>query len=337
MRAHLFASGIAVLTLMFNCGDKAISLGDRPPAPEFTIDDSDANNIIFTVKKAEGFMINWDFGNGELSQKEVDTVYYPFADTYTVSLTASNKGGATTTSEKVVIATTDPKICANRFYTLLAGGCDAESKTWQMINADAALANGPVSAKDANGNGTSSYNDVISYWWRSTLAGTPGDGTNPPTPNPKSLDDEYVFNLKGFVYKNDCHGDFYFSWKWANKLFGLSQEQWHDTICGYTPNNPATWKLDIDSTSPEDLSAKDSTTWKKRYFTDSATGKRFNVILTLSNDNYIGYCSGVSIYQILQINTDTMYLRHELAEPNDPAVTGPNRTEWRYLRLVAKK
>ena len=178
---------------------------------------------------------------------------------------------------------------------------------------------------------------MINYWWHSLLAGIPGDLANPPTPGPRSLDDEYVFTLKGFKYKNDCHGDFYFNWKWANKLFGLNQTTYHDTICAYTPNNPATWKLDIDSISPEDLSAADSTTWKKRYFTDSATGKRFNLILTLSNDNYIGYCSGVSIYQILQITPDTMFLRHELAEPDKPSVTGPNRLEWRYLRLVAKK
>lgn len=332
MIRNYLITAIGVACIFVRCGEQPISIGDPPPAPEFEIDTIDPNNIIFKVTKAEGFMINWVFGNGELSQKMIDTIYYPFADTYTVSLTASNKGGATTTSEKFVIASTDPKICANRFYTLLSGGCDVASKTWQIINADTALANGPPV------NGNSSYNDPIgTFWWKSKLTGSPGDPTDPPTPNPRMLDDEYVFTLKGFKYLNDCHGDFYFNYKWANKLFGLNQEQFHDTIHAYTPNNPATWKLDIDSITPEDMSARDSTTWKKRFFTDSTTGKRFNLILTLSNDNYIGYCSGVSIYQILRINSDTMFLRHELAEPDDPAVTGPNRTEWRYMRLVAKK
>jgi hypothetical protein len=214
---------------------------------------------------------------------------------------------------------------------MLTGGCDAASKTWKIDSADSALANGPPSSKSAEGKGTSSYNDPISYWWKSSLN---GEKSEPP---PRALDDEYVFGLKGFPYSNNCHGDFYFNWKWANKLFGLTQATYADTIHAYTPNNPATWKLDIDSLSPEDMSAKDSTTWKKRFFTDSATGKRFNLILSLSNSNYLGYCSGVSIYQILRISTDTMYLRHELAEPADANATGINRLEWRYLRLVAKK
>jgi hypothetical protein len=51
----------------------------------------------------------------------------------------------------------------------------------------------------------------------------------------------------------------------------------------------------------------------------------------------MGYCSGTSIYQILSLTTDTMFVRHELAEPDKPSATGPNRLEWRYLRLVVKK
>jgi hypothetical protein len=144
-------------------------------------------------------------------------------------------------------------------------------------------------------------------------------------------DDRYVFGLKGFTYKNDCHGDFYFNWMWCNEFFGTEQKTFADTIHGYIPNDPATWTLDIDTVSVED-----SLNGKVRFFTDSTTGKRFNLILTLSNDNYIGYCSGVSIYQILDITENTMYLRHELAEPDDPSITGSNRLEWRYLRLVAE-
>lgn len=330
MKRYVLTFGIAAFALMFRCADDTISIGDPPPAPEFSVNQSDQNKVIFKVTKAQGFMINWDFGNGKLSQDSTDTIYYPFADTYTVTLTASNKGGSTTTSRPLVIATTDPKICENIYYTYLTGGCGIASKTWKIPEADSALANGGPSAKDSLGNGTSSYNDPISYWWKSMQSG------DQPVP-PRALDDEYVFGLRGFTYKNDCHGDFYFNWKWCNKFFGTNQGTYKDTIHSYTPNNPATWKLDVDTLTPEVTTAKDSTTWKKRFFTDSATGKRFNLILTLSNDNYLGYCSGVSIYQILQMNSDTMYLRHELAEPDKASATGPNRLEWRYLRLVAKK
>jgi hypothetical protein len=331
MRRFYLFFGIAAFVMMVRCGDNAISIGDPPPSPVFSMDQSNPNNVIFKVESAKGFMVNWDFGNGTLSQNSIDTIYFPFADTYTVKLTASNKGGATTTQEKLIIATTDPKICSNKYYELLSGGCNVASKTWKLYSGDGAYGNGPPSSKDSLGNGTSSYNDQISYWWNSSTA------TKPPVPDSRSLDDEYIFGLRGFTYKNDCYGTFYFNWKWANKLFGLSQATYADTICSYNPNNPATWTLDMDTVTPEDMTAKDSTSWKRRYFTDSATGKRFNLILTLSNSNYIGYGSGTSIYQIVSITQDTMYLRSELLEPDKPSVTGPNRLEWRYSRYIAKK
>jgi hypothetical protein len=317
MLRHSLAVAIAVAGVMFGCGENTVSIGNPPPAPEFSIDKSDPNNIIFTVTSAQGFMINWDFGNGKLSQKSTDTMYYPFADTYTVKLTASNKGGAATTKKKLIITTTDPKICANRYYALLSGGCAVASKTWMIYDGDSAYGNGPPSPKDSLGKGTSTYNDPISFWWNSTKSlGVPPS---------RAMDDEYVFGLKGFTYKNDCHGDFFFNWKWCNKLFGTNQATYADTVHAYTPNSPATWTLDVD------------TAGGKGFIVDSASGDSFNLILTLSNNNYMGYCSGVSVYQILKIAPDTMYLRHELAEPDSAAVTGPNRLEWRYLRLVAKK
>lgn len=323
MRRLYLVLGIAAIFMMFRCGDtNTISIGNPPPPPEFSVDQADPNNVIFKVTKAEGFMVNWDFGNGKMSQDSADTMYYPFADTYTVMLTASNKGGATTTKKQLVVTTTDPKICANKYYELLTGGCNAVSRTWTVYDGDSAYGNGPPSAKDSLGNGTSSYNDPVSHWFNSQKISN--------VPDPRSLDDEYIFGLRGFTYKNECHGTFYFNWKWANQMFGLNQKTYADTICTYTPNNPATWTLDIDTVSVED-------SVKHRYFLDSATGKRFNLILTLSNNNYIGYCSGTSIYQILKITPDMMYIRHELLEPDKPSITGPNRLEWRYLRLVAKK
>jgi hypothetical protein len=306
------------------CNDDSVSIGPPPPAPDFTITPSDSNKVIFTVTSAQGFMVSWDFGNGTLSNKKVDTVYFPFADTYKVSLAVSGKGGATVTKKDVVIAQTDPKICANIYYTYLSGGCEAPSKTWVMPNADSALGNGGPSPKDSLGAGTSSYDDKVVYWWNSSTVGIP------PLPDARSLDDEYIFQLRGFVYKNEAHGHFFFNWKWANKLFGASQKTYADTIWTYVPTNPAKWEL-------EKVPEGDTTGGKRAFFTDSTTGKRFNLLIHLSSDNYIGYGSGTSTYQILKINADTLRLRHELAEPDKPAATGPNRLEWRYLNLVTKK
>jgi hypothetical protein len=324
MKPHAWLIIAAAMGIWVGCNDSSETLGPPPEAPAFTLDQSDPNNIVFTVTSAQGFMINWDFGNGTLSQKMVDTVYFPFADNYTVSLAVSGKGGATVTKKEVVIAETDPEICANTYYALLSGGCDVASKTWVVPDADSAFGNGPPSPKDSLGNGTSSYSDKVTFWWTSLKAG------NPSLPDPRTVDDEYIFALKDFTYKNESHGHFFFNWKWANALFGATQATYADTIWSYTPNNPATWKL-------ERVAEGDTTGGKRATFTDSTTGKRFNLVVTFSNDNYIGYGSGTSTYQILSINPEKILMRHELAEPDIAAATGPNRLEWRYLTLVAKK
>jgi PKD repeat protein len=314
----------AAMGALVGCNEDGVNMGPLPPAPDFTLNQSDPNNVVFTVTSAQGFMVNWDFGNGTLSKKMVDTVYFAFADTYTVSLAVSGKGGATVTKKEVVITKTDPVICANIYYEYLTGGCAAPSKTWVIPKADSAFGNGGPSPKDSLDNGTSSYNDKIVYWWNSDTAGIPR------LPDARSLDDEYIFQLRGFVYKNESHGDFYFNWKWANKLFGATQATFADTIRTYIPNNPAKWEL-------ERVAEGDTTGGKRAFFTDSTTGKRFNLLLHFSNDSYIGYGSGTSTYQILSISADKMFLRHELAEPDKPSATGPNRLEWRYLNLVSKK
>jgi PKD repeat protein len=321
MKTSLMRMSIVTAVLLFGCSMNSVpSIGDKPPVPSFTVDQTDPNYIIFKVTSAEGFMTNWDFGNGYLSQKMIDTVYFPFPDTYTVKLATSGKGGASIAKTELIIATTDPKICIDKYYLMLTGGCDfEEGKIWVIENTDSVFANGP-SVKDSTGKYASTYNDPFGfYWWVSALK-----GQERPAPVAGSLDDEYVFKLRGFVYENRCHGNFYFNWKWANKLFNAKKIQYADTICSYVPKNPCTWKLTID------------TTGGKGYIADSVRGS-INLILTFTNDNYIGYCSGTSTYQILKLSPDTMYLRHELREPDNETVTGLNRQEWRYLRLVAKK
>ena len=101
MKPSAFLMLAAAMGAVMGCNDDSVTMGPLPPAPEFTLNQSDPNNVIFTVTSAQGFMVNWDFGNGILSQKLVDTVYFPFADTYTVSLAVSGKGGATVTKRRL--------------------------------------------------------------------------------------------------------------------------------------------------------------------------------------------------------------------------------------------
>jgi hypothetical protein len=124
---------------MFGCNPESPSIGLPPPAPSFAYDTTNPNRIVFTVTEAQGFMINWDFGIGDFSadyllfpgqdstfsQKNKDTVFYPFPDTYTITLTTSDKGGATSYSREVVVNTFDSSVIHNNLWNLLTGGPDS--------------------------------------------------------------------------------------------------------------------------------------------------------------------------------------------------------------------
>jgi hypothetical protein len=143
----------------------------------------------------------------------------------------------------------------------------------------------------------STYKDPIKY-----------NGKIPPYPKPEgALNDEYVFNLAHFRYENNCKGDFLYNWMWAKNLLGMNCAK--DSVFEYTPGE-SSWELTKQS---------DST-----------------VILTLTYDGYLGICAGTSTYQVLKLTEDTLNVRFEMVDPDDPYI-GTSRTQWNYLRLLAKK
>lgn len=316
MKNYMIILTLFIGALLLGCSPESPSIGSPPPAPSFTCDTTSPNHIIFTVTEAQGFMINWDFGIGQFandywlfpgqdstfSQNNKDTVFYPFPDTYTITLTASNKGGATSYTREIVVGTFDTSVMHNTYWNLLTGGPDSlNGKTWVWQNDSTAYGYGQAS-------NPSTYKDPIKNSFpllKQKPAGV--------------LNDEYVFALAHFRYENNCGGDFLFNWMWANNLLGSEIKNGRDSVFEYTPPQDATWRLveqQVDTTKI--------------------------LLLSLSSESYLGICNGMSsyagssTYQILKLTEDTLFIRYEMANPDD-IKTGTSRTRWDYLRLVHKK
>lgn len=70
---------------------------------------SKANYYVLSADTKGVLGVKWDLGDGAVIGKPVDTVFFPDAGKYTITLTAIGKGGITkTASQDVNVATSDP-------------------------------------------------------------------------------------------------------------------------------------------------------------------------------------------------------------------------------------
>jgi PKD repeat protein len=68
-----------------------------------------ANYYVLTADTKGVLAVKWDLGDGAAISKPTDTVFFPDAGKYTVTLTAIGKGGASkTASQDITVATSDP-------------------------------------------------------------------------------------------------------------------------------------------------------------------------------------------------------------------------------------
>ena len=179
------------LLVSVGCKDKP-SLGDPPTAEdaEFTFMPSTSNqNIIeFTANNAT-LQASWDFGNGATGEGTSATSPYPFAGTYTVTLTVQNSGGSASSSRDVVIVQDDPSLVSSPIYNLLTGG---SSKTWAVDSVRPAH-------MGVGANPSGSAGDYPGYW----AAGA----------NEKSgaglYNDRYTFHLQDYGFDHVTNGDIY--------------------------------------------------------------------------------------------------------------------------------
>jgi PKD repeat protein len=121
-------------------GDTPDPVEDPIASFQFEVDDTNFLEVTFTNFSQNATSYSWDFGDGSAASTDESPVYtYAAAGDYTVTLTASNADGATSTkSENLTI--TDP----NAALTLLSG---LESKSWKLLRDGAAIGIGPSYAE----------------------------------------------------------------------------------------------------------------------------------------------------------------------------------------------
>lgn len=101
----------------------------------------DSNRVEFSAADVEGsFLQLWDFGNGQTSDRQLDTAYYPVEGDYEVSYSVHTAGGMGQANETITIDQTLELPCAGTLELLT--GCENQ-KTWKFSDEIGAIAVGP--------------------------------------------------------------------------------------------------------------------------------------------------------------------------------------------------
>lgn len=115
--------------------DSGYSLGYLPNSSELsfsaTPSAAKANVIEFkNTSKVPGVAV-WNLGDGSSVKGQTATGSYPYAGTYTISMTLYTTGGSVSTTKQVVIAADDYSLLNTPNFTALTGGASKpEGKTW---------------------------------------------------------------------------------------------------------------------------------------------------------------------------------------------------------------
>lgn len=217
---------LSIQLMVSGCEDD-FKLGEAPAqgAAVFTYTASEENdNIILFSNTSEGFIKNWDFGNGSKAKGDNVRAIYPAQGTYEVTLTVYGAGGSVSSSQEIVIAETDPSLLDLPVYNFLTGGADAlEGKTWVM---------------DKDRDGHFGIGPALGDWpeWYSAKANEKAD---------RGLyNDEITFKLDGFALSIETQGDVYVNGAFATDLPGAVPEpEGDDFIAPYTAPTNMTWSL----------------------------------------------------------------------------------------------
>lgn len=191
--------------------------------PTFNINKIDDHKFVF-INTTKGALIKWDFGNGQTSQNQSDTVYYAFAGTYNATLTAINKAGKTTASKQIVISDSDPAVCQDSLFNLLSGGCAAidSGKTWVIDHGPGAMGVGDPAKTEPN-------------WWTSAQDHFSTDGC--------IYDNSFTFKLKGLEFTMTFPGGYtLYNWYWANNEKGMTMGK-YDDVCVAAPTKTTNWSI----------------------------------------------------------------------------------------------
>ncbi|MBM3164289.1 MAG: PKD domain-containing protein [Bacteroidetes bacterium] len=205
------------------------TLGDPPKAQDatFVATPSDSNaNIIELSANNPNLVHRWDFGNGMKGEGSNVSAIYPYAGTYTITLTVFNKGGSRSSSQQVVIAQTDLGLLDNPFYNKLTGGANGPGyKTWVIDSV--------LSGHFGVGPDPESPLGATPEWWAAGANEKPGCGL---------YDDKYVFHLNAFKFDMITNGDIYLHNSLAASFPGSFQNL-GDFTAPYANQMDKSWNL----------------------------------------------------------------------------------------------
>ena len=124
--------GLLLVSFLFSaCKKETYPLGNKPTA-SFTVSPiaGKVNTFLLTSNSQNAFAYQWnrDNGQGFITGKETDTIYYPLMGTYNVKLNAFGRGGVDTAVQKIVVASDDPAM----YYNLLV------TRSWKLDNSPGA-------------------------------------------------------------------------------------------------------------------------------------------------------------------------------------------------------
>ena len=122
--------GFLFIGLVQGCKKNEGELGD-PAIASFTISpiSGKANTYALSSKSTNAFRYQWDIGDGSAvrSGNAEDTAYFPKKGNYIVKLYAYGRGGYTTDSQTVVVASDDfSSVLSNPTFSMLV------AKTWKL-------------------------------------------------------------------------------------------------------------------------------------------------------------------------------------------------------------
>ncbi|MDR2969196.1 MAG: PKD domain-containing protein [Tannerellaceae bacterium] len=138
---NILKSGLLVLITLFalaSCDPQEsndYSLGPVPQESQlsFTATPSSGkpNVIVFQDASSVPGVALWELGNGSTAKGSSAQAEYPFAGTYTITMTLYTSGGSATVTNTVTIAQDDMSLLDTPMYNALTGGAaNLEGKTW---------------------------------------------------------------------------------------------------------------------------------------------------------------------------------------------------------------
>lgn len=209
---YLILGLVLVFTACEPALEEKIDIGIPPTGVNFEYTFDDPNTVSFTnTSSSEYFLIQWDLGQfGSYTSENIDSLSFPLAGSYEVSLTIFNKGGSATKTETIVIAQDIPSACDPVLEFLT----NCTSKVWKLNPDAGALWVGP----DATFGTT---------WWQNEV----GDVTTRDC----DWNDRFTFNAVGNTllgtYDYVSQGDF-----WGEAYTGVSPDG-----CEQIANLPANY------------------------------------------------------------------------------------------------